>query len=241
MTILRLEDVTAGYGVIEVLRGLRLEVRQGEIVAVIGPNGAGKSTLLRTISGLIRPRRGSISFGDRVITNTRPEQIVRLGICQVPEGRHVFAGLTVEENLRIGAYTQRDPERIAEDRARVFELFPILRERREQVAGTLSGGEQQMLVIGRALMSQPKLLMLDEPSMGLAPRLVRLIFERLGDIVRTGTSILLVEQNARMALRVADRGYVIEQGAIVIEDAADRLADMDSLRAVYLGGATQTG
>jgi branched-chain amino acid transport system ATP-binding protein len=235
--ILELRDVHTFYGSIHALKGISLEVEQGEIVTLLGANGAGKSTTLRSINGLNRPRRGSIHFEGRDITHVPAHEIVRRGIAQAPEGRRLFPRMTVTENLEMGAFQRRDKTGIREDLDRVFELFPRLEERRTQKAGTMSGGEQQMCAIARALMARPKLLLLDEPSLGLAPIFV----ERIFDIVRTinaqGTSILLVEQNALMALDTARRGYVLETGRIVLADSAQALKGNEQVRKTYLGEA----
>ena len=223
------------YGEIPALKGIALEVRQGEIVALLGNNGAGKTTTLRTISGLLVPTRGSVTLEGQPLAGVAPHRVVLRGIAHVPEGRRIFNRLTVRENLMMGAYTRNDTAVIAGDLDRVFALFPRLDERITQVAGTLSGGEQQMLAIGRALMARPRLLLLDEPSMGLAPVLVEQIFDTVRDINRQGTTILLVEQNAAMALAVAQRGYVIETGTIVLSGTAAELADSPEVRRAYLG------
>ena len=230
---LEVSDVVAGYGQIMAIKGISLRVETGEIVALIGANGAGKSTMLRTISGLIRPRSGSITFQGRRIDRMAPHEIVRLGISQAPEGRAIFGRMTVLENLRLGAY-QRSGD-IDTDLDRVLTLFPRLRERTKQDGGTLSGGEQQMLAIARALMARPRILLLDEPSMGLAPVLVETIFRTVIEINREGTTILLVEQNAAMALQVASRGYVLESGAVALEASAKELRESDAVRRTYLG------
>ena len=230
---LEVSDVVAGYGQIMAIKGISLRVETGEIVALIGANGAGKSTTLRTISGLIRPRSGSITFQGRRIDRMAPHEIVRLGISQAPEGRAIFGRMTVLENLRLGAY-QRSGD-IDADLDRVLTLFPRLRERIKQDGGTLSGGEQQMLAIARALMARPRILLLDEPSMGLAPVLVETIFRTVMEINREGTTILLVEQNAAMALQVASRGYVLESGAVALEASAKELRESDAVRRTYLG------
>jgi branched-chain amino acid transport system ATP-binding protein len=234
--ILRLEDVHAAYGRIEALQGISLEVRRGEIVAMLGGNGAGKSTTLKTISGLMHPRSGRIMLEGADVTTVPAHQLVRMGIGQAPEGRRIFGRMTVTENLQMGAYTRSDHAEIAADFERVFSLFPRLLERRGQAAGTLSGGEQQMLAIGRALMARPKLLLLDEPSMGLAPNLVEQIFEIIQDINSQGTTILLVEQNAQMALQVAGRGYILQTGKIVLADTSAALAQNEQVKKAYLGG-----
>ena len=234
--MLKVEDIHVYYGAINALRGLSFHLEEGEIVALIGANGAGKSTTLKTISGLLRPRTGSITFQGEEITTTPPQNIVRNGIVHVPEGRRIFPKMTVRENLEIGAYTLTDKDLIAKNFEAVFERFPRLRERKSQYGGTLSGGEQQMLAIARALMAKPKLLLLDEPSMGLAPLLVEQIFEIIRDINEQGTTILLVEQNAQMALSIADRGYVLETGAVTIEDKAQKLLENPKVIKAYLGG-----
>jgi len=231
--ILELSDVVVRYGAVPALKGIRVEVQQGEIVALLGANGAGKTTTLRTISGLHRPTSGKIRLDGQEIERLRPHQIVRLGISHVPEGRHIFPRMTVLENLEMGAYQLRKVA--STDLERIFALFPVLAERRRQDGGTLSGGEQQMLAIGRALMNKPRLLLLDEPSMGLAPLVVQLIFGIIEEIRATGTTILLVEQNASQALRLADRGYVLETGTIVMADSADVLLHDPRVRAAYLG------
>ena len=233
--MLDLADVHTYYGNIRALRGLSLSVGRGEIVTLIGANGAGKTTTLRTILGLVRPRRGSVSFNGARLDAMSTDRIVRLGIAQSPEGRHIFPRMSVLENLELGAFVRSDRDGIAPDLERVFALFPRLRERVTQKGGTLSGGEQQMLAISRALMARPGLLLLDEPSMGLSPILVETIFRIIQDINRQGTTILLVEQNARMALRVAHRGYVIQTGRIVLHDAAAALLRSDLVRKTYLG------
>jgi branched-chain amino acid transport system ATP-binding protein len=223
------------YGGIEAVKGVSMRVDEGEMVTLIGGNGAGKSTTLKAISGVKRPSAGVIKFRGMRIDNMAAHEIVALGISQAPEGRKIFGGMTVRENLEMGAYGRKDVRGIREDFERVYTLFPLLRERDKQAGGTLSGGQQQMLAIGRALMARPKLLTLDEPSMGLAPLLVERIFELLQEIHGQGTTVLLVEQNAHMALGIADRGYVIESGAIVLEDRADRLLGNDDVRKAYLG------
>jgi branched-chain amino acid transport system ATP-binding protein len=233
--VLELTDVHAYYGNIRALRGLSLRVERGEIVTLIGANGAGKTTTLRTILGTVRARRGSVSFDGRRLDGLATDRIVRLGIAQSPEGRRIFPRMSVLENLELGAFARVDRDGIAADLERVFGLFPRLRERTAQKGGTLSGGEQQMLAIGRALMARPALLLLDEPSMGLSPILVETIFRIVQDINRQGTTILLVEQNARMALQAAHRGYVIQTGRIVLQDAAAALLRSDLVRKTYLG------
>jgi branched-chain amino acid transport system ATP-binding protein len=233
--ILELDDVHAYYGTIQALKGISIEVHEGEIVTLIGANGAGKSTTLRSINGLNHPREGTITFQGTDITDTAPHQIVRMGISQSPEGRHVFPRMSVLENLEMGAYQRENRSEISQDLDRVYTLFPRLQERRVQKAGTLSGGEQQMLAMGRALMARPKLLLLDEPSMGLAPIFVEKIFEIIREINDQGTPILLVEQNALMALETANRGYVLETGHIALADDAKALRDNEQVRKTYLG------
>jgi branched-chain amino acid transport system ATP-binding protein len=233
--VLRLDDLHVFYGEIQALKGVTLEVRAGEIVALLGNNGAGKTTTLKTISGLLAPRRGAIHLEDRPLIGTPPHDVVGLGIGHVPEGRRIFNRLTVRENLMMGAFLRHDSAGIDADLQRVFALFPRLQERIGQVAGTLSGGEQQMLAIGRALMARPRLLLLDEPSMGLAPVLVEQIFETIGEVNRQGTTILLVEQNASMALSIAQRGYVLETGSIVLTGTATALSENAEVRRAYLG------
>jgi len=233
--VLRVTDLHTYYGHVHALRGVSLTVEEGDIVALIGNNGAGKSTLLNTISGLVRPASGTIEFLGQRIDSLPSHQIVRLGISQAPEGRRVFPRSTVLENLEMGAYTRNDPQGIRRDIAALMERFPILGERKNQLAGTLSGGEQQMLTIARALMSRPKLMMLDEPSLGLMPTLVKEIFQIIQEIHEDGTTILLVEQNARKALSIANRAYVLETGEIVLEGPAHELQQMDQVRKAYLG------
>ncbi|HEY8192321.1 MAG TPA: ABC transporter ATP-binding protein [Gaiellaceae bacterium] len=233
--MLELEDVHTYYGSIQALKGVSLEVFEGEVVTLIGANGAGKSTTLRSINGLNHPRQGTIKFQGRDITQEAPHDVVKMGISQSPEGRRLFPRMSVMENLEMGAYQRSDQAGIRESLDRVFELFPRLLERKGQRAGTLSGGEQQMCAIGRALMAQPKLLLLDEPSMGLAPIFVERIFEIVVEINKQGTPILLVEQNALMALEVADRGYVMETGSIALADEAKALAQNEQVRKAYLG------
>ena len=233
--LLELQDIHAYYGNIRALKGVSLSVGRGEIVTLIGSNGAGKTTTLRTVLGTVRPLRGTVSFGGRRIDRVPTHRIARLGIAQSPEGRRIFAPMTVLENLELGAFARDDREAIPADLERVLALFPRLRDRLQQKGGTLSGGEQQMLAMGRALMARPDMLLLDEPSMGLSPILVETIFDIIRDINRLGTTILLVEQNARMALRVAHRGYVIQTGRIVLQDAASALLHSDVVRKAYLG------
>jgi len=236
MALLEVEDVHAFYGNIHALRGVSLSVEQGEIVTLIGANGAGKTTTLNTISGLVRPREGQVRLEGEDISHAPPHQIVGKGIVQVPEGRRIFARLTTEENLRMGGYSLTRPAEVAAGIERAFTMFPRLKERRHQVSGTLSGGEQQMLAIGRGLMTNPKVFLLDEPSMGLAPTLVELIFETIAAINKAGTTILLVEQNALMALGVASRGYILQTGQIVLTDTPDKLRDNNEVKRAYLGG-----
>lgn len=234
--MLKIDDINVYYGAIHALKGISLEVDEGEIVTLIGANGAGKSTTLRTISGLLKPKTGAIDFQGQDIAGVPAHEIVKRGISQVPEGRRIFAEMTVRENLDLGAFTRKDKDGIAADMKHVFELFPRLEERRDQVAGTLSGGEQQMLAMGRALMSRPKLLLLDEPSMGLAPLLIREIFNIIVDINKSGTTVLLVEQNANMALSIASRAYVLETGRITLSGPAAELAASEEVKKAYLGG-----
>jgi branched-chain amino acid transport system ATP-binding protein len=233
--LLEVEDIRTFYGNIEALKGVSLTVEEGEIVTLIGSNGAGKSTTLRSISGLNAPRSGSIRFRGREVARMAPQEIVRLGVSQSPEGRHCFPRMTVRENLDLGAYLRSDRRGITEDMDRVFELFPRLKERERQKAGTMSGGEQQMLAIGRALMAKPRLLLLDEPSMGIAPILVDRIYETIQEINRQGMTILLVEQNANHALGVSKRAYVLETGKVVLSDQSDSLRENPDVQKAYLG------
>jgi branched-chain amino acid transport system ATP-binding protein len=233
--LLELKDIRVRYGGIEAVRGVSLDVNEGEVVTLIGGNGAGKTTTLKTISGVKRLSEGAVFFRGNRIDDLKPHEVVALGICQAPEGRHIFPRMSVRENLSMGAYGRRDGKGIQEDFERVFSLFPVLKERERQAGGTLSGGEQQMLAIGRALMTRPQLLMLDEPSLGLAPLLVERIFALLGEIHEQGTTILLVEQNAQLALQLADRGYVLESGEIVLADSAQTLLVDEQVRKAYLG------
>ena len=233
--MLKVNDINVYYGAIHAIKGVSFEVNDGEVVTLIGANGAGKSTILNTVCGLLRSRTGSIEFLDKNLSNVPAHKIVELGMAHVPEGRRIFQQMTVEENLEMGAYTQSRAG-IPANLERVYEQFPRLKERRRQIAGTLSGGEQQMLAMGRALMSKPKLLMLDEPSMGLAPILVDQIFEIIQSLHKAGTTILLVEQNAQMALSVADRGYVLETGRITLSGAGEDLLKDESVKKAYLGG-----
>jgi len=235
VSLLEVTDLDVHYGAIHALRGVNIRVEEKQIVCLIGANGAGKSTTLRAISGLVRPSGGTIHFDGENITGRRAHHIVARGISQAPEGRGIFANLTVADNLEIGAYTRHDRAAIEKDRARALELFPRLRERLEQSAGTLSGGEQQMLAIARALLARPRLLLLDEPSLGLAPTVVQTIFAIIREINAAGTTILLVEQNAHMALKVAHHGYVLETGEIAMHDEAAKLAASDEVRKAYLG------
>ena len=234
--MLKIDNIDVYYGAIHALKGISLEVNEGEIVTLIGANGAGKSTTLRTISGLLKPKTGSITFLGQSIAGVRAHEIVKKGISQVPEGRRVFAEMTVMENLDLGAFVRKDKAGLQQDLKHVFELFPRLEERKNQSAGTLSGGEQQMLAMGRALMSRPKLLLLDEPSMGLAPLLIKEIFNIIVDINKSGTTVLLVEQNANMALSIANRAYVLETGRITLSGKAQDLAASEDVRKAYLGG-----
>lgn len=234
--MLKVENIDVYYGAIHAIKGISIDVPDGEIVTLVGSNGAGKSTTLRTISGLMRPKNGSILFEDKSIVGVPAHKIVGMGLCQVPEGRHVFANMTVMENLELGAYLRSDKEGIEHDLEDVFKKFPRLLERREQISGTLSGGEQQMLAMGRALMSRPRLLLLDEPSMGLAPLLVKEIFNIIKEINESGTTVLLVEQNANMALSIADKAYVLETGRIALAGTAQELASSEAVRKAYLGG-----
>ncbi|MEO1782633.1 branched-chain amino acid transport system ATP-binding protein [Enterococcus diestrammenae] len=233
--MLKIENLAVHYGMIQAVHDVSLEVKPGEIVTLIGANGAGKTTILRTISGLIRPTTGQLLFEGNDLTKTAPQKIVAAGLSQVPEGRHVFAGLSVMENLEMGAYLRKD-QGVKADYDQVFEKFPVLKERKNQDAATLSGGEQQMLAMGRALMSKPKLLLLDEPSMGLAPIFIKEIFSIIQEINAQGTTVLLVEQNAKMALSVAHRGYVLETGKIVLSGTGAELLASEEVKKAYLGG-----
>ncbi len=235
MAMLELTDVFVRYGAIEAVRGISLRAEQGEIVTLIGGNGAGKTTTLKTISGLLKPASGEIVFEGARIDQLPPHEIVKLGLCQSPEGRHIFPRMSVRENLEMGTFARRDRSEMKSDYERVFTLFPVLKDRLTQAGGTLSGGEQQMLAMGRALMARPRVLLLDEPSMGLAPMMVDRIFEIIRTINSQGTTILLIEQNAQMALQTAHRGYVIETGEIVLEDEASALLGNDRVRKAYLG------
>ena len=234
--MLRVENLAVNYGMINAVRGVNFEVNQGEIVSLIGANGAGKSTILRTVSGLIKPASGTLTYEGQNITKTNAQKIVQLGISHVPEGRHVFKGLSVRENLEMGAFLRKDRTNIEEDIQAVYDRFPVLGERQKQDASTLSGGEQQMLAMGRALMSKPKLLLLDEPSMGLAPIFIQEIFNIIQQIQAQGTTVLLIEQNAKMALSIASRGYVLETGKIVLSGTGQELLESDAVQKAYLGG-----
>jgi branched-chain amino acid transport system ATP-binding protein len=235
--MLEIKNLTVNYGACTALHGISLQIKQGDIVTLIGANGAGKTTTLKTISGLLKPRAGGILYGGKNIAGLPPHQLVKLGIAHVPEGRMVFANLTVHENLMMGAYLQRDKQAIQRELEFVFGIFPRLKEREKQIAGTLSGGEQQMLSIGRALMSQPKFLMMDEPSLGIAPLLVKTIFEKIVEINRErGITILLVEQNANLALEISHFGYVLETGRILLQDTSAALRQNPQVRSAYLGG-----
>jgi branched-chain amino acid transport system ATP-binding protein len=233
--VLELREVEVAYGNIRALKGISLTVAEGELVTLIGANGAGKSTTLKTISGLLRPKAGTLLYQDHTLDRLPPHQIVALGISHCPEGRHLFGRLTVTENLRLGAVQRRDRQEVPQDIEHVYKLFPVLKDRRAQLAGTLSGGEQQMLAIGRAMMSRPRLLLLDEPSLGLAPILVSLIFETIQQLKREGTTILLVEQNARLALDIADRAYVMETGRVTLQGPALELKHNPQVEHTYLG------
>lgn len=234
--MLKVDNIDVYYGAIHAIKGISIEVPKGEIVTLVGSNGAGKSTTLRTISGLMKPKKGTILFEDKNIVGVPAHKIVGMGLCQVPEGRHVFANMSVMENLELGAYLRNDKDGIARDLEDVFKKFPRLLERKDQISGTLSGGEQQMLAMGRALMSRPRLLLLDEPSMGLAPLLVKEIFNIIKEINESGTTVLLVEQNANMALSIADKAYVLETGRIALAGTAQELASSEAVRKAYLGG-----
>ncbi|KSU80971.1 MULTISPECIES: ABC transporter ATP-binding protein [Fictibacillus] len=234
--MLKVENINVYYGNIQALDGISLEILEGEIVTLIGANGAGKSTLLKTVSGLLKPKQGNVIYEGKTINGKAAQTIVKQGISHVPEGRRVFANMTVEENLQLGAFLRKDKEGIKQDLERVYELFPRLLERLKQQAGTLSGGEQQMLAMGRALMAKPRLLLLDEPSMGLAPLLVKTIFRIIEEINKAGTTILLVEQNANLALSIANRAYVVETGRIVLSGDAAELTSSEQVKMAYLGG-----
>ena len=234
--MLKVDNIDVYYGAIHAIKGISIEVPKGEIVTLVGSNGAGKSTTLRTIPGLMKPKNGTILFEDKNIVGVPAHKIVGMGLCQVPEGRHVFANMSVMENLELGAYLRNDKDGIARDLEDVFKKFPRLLERKDQISGTLSGGEQQMLAMGRALMSRPRLLLLDEPSMCLAPLLVKEIFNIIKEINESGTTVLLVEQNANMALSIADKAYVLETGRIALAGTAQELASSEAVRKAYLGG-----
>lgn len=234
--MLEVKNLSVHYGMIQAVRNVNFKVNEGEIVSLIGANGAGKSTILKTLSGLIHPSEGEIIYLGENIASTSAKKIVEKGLVQVPEGRHVFPGLTVKENLELGAFLRKDKEEIQKDMEAVFERFPILKERKDQDAQTLSGGEQQMLAMGRALMSRPKLLFLDEPSMGLAPIFIREIFKIIQEIQKTGTTVLLIEQNAKMALSISNRAYVLETGSVVLSGTGQELLESDEIQKAYLGG-----
>ena len=234
--MLEVKNLSVHYGMIQAVRNVNFKVNEGEIVSLIGANGAGKSTILKTLSGLIHPSEGEILYLGENIASTSAKKIVEKGLVQVPEGRHVFPGLTVKENLELGAFLRKDKEEIQKDMEAVFERFPILKERKDQDAQTLSGGEQQMLAMGRALMSRPKLLLLDEPSMGLAPIFIREIFKIIQEIQKTGTTVLLIEQNAKMALSISNRAYVLETGSVVLSGTGQELLESDEIPKAYLGG-----
>ena len=234
--MLEVKNLSVHYRMIQAVRNVDFKVNEGEIVSLIGANGAGKSTILKTLSGLIHPSEGEIVYLGENIASTSAKKIVEKGLVQVPEGRHVFPGLTVKENLELGAFLRKDKEEIQKDMEAVFERFPILKERKDQDAQTLSGGEQQMLAMGRALMSRPKLLLLDEPSMGLAPIFIREIFKIIQEIQKTGTTVLLIEQNAKMALSISNRAYVLETGSVVLSGTGQELLESDEIQKAYLGG-----
>lgn len=235
MAMLEVKDLEVYYGVIQAIKGVSFQVNQGEVIALIGANGAGKTTILHTITGLLSPKRGSVMFEGKEITKVPAHKIVSMGMAHVPEGRRVFAELSVYENLKMGAYTRKDKAEIEESLRNVYKRFPRLEERKNQMAGTLSGGEQQMLAMGRALMSKPKIILMDEPSMGLSPILVNEIFDIIRAVSESGTTVLLVEQNAKKALGIADRAYVLETGNIVLEGKAEDLLENDSIKKAYLG------
>lgn len=235
MAMLEVKDLEVYYGVIQAIKGVSFQVNQGEVIALIGANGAGKTTILHTITGLLSPKKGSVMFEGKEITKVPAHKIVSMGMAHVPEGRRVFAELSVYENLKMGAYTRKDKKEIEESLANVYKRFPRLEERKNQMAGTLSGGEQQMLAMGRALMSKPKIILMDEPSMGLSPIMVNEIFDIIRAVSESGTTVLLVEQNAKKALGIADRAYVLETGNIVLEGKAEDLLENDSIKKAYLG------
>ncbi|MCI9426678.1 MAG: ABC transporter ATP-binding protein [Eubacterium sp.] len=235
MAMLEIKDLEVYYGMIQAIKGISFQVNEGEVIALIGANGAGKTTILHTVTGLLSPKCGSVLFEGKDITKVPAHKIVSLGMAHVPEGRRVFAELTVYENLKMGAYTRKDKNEMEQTLESVYQRFPRLRERKNQLAGTLSGGEQQMLAMGRALMSHPKIILMDEPSMGLSPILVNQIFDIIEEVSKSGTTVLLVEQNAKKALAIADRAYVLETGKIVLEGDADQLMNDDSIKKAYLG------
>ena len=235
MSMLEVKDLQVYYGVIQAIKGISFEVNKGEVIALIGANGAGKTTILHTVTGLLSPKSGSVIYNGTDITKCQGHKIVSMGMAHVPEGRRVFTNLTVLQNLKLGAYTRKDKKEIEETLQLVYERFPRLEERKNQVAGTLSGGEQQMLAMGRALMSHPQIILMDEPSMGLSPIFVNEIFDIIREVSKSGTTVLLVEQNAKKALSIADRAYVLETGKIVLEGKADELLHNDSIRKAYLG------
>lgn len=235
MAMLEVKDLEVYYGVIQAIKGVSFEVNKGEVIALIGANGAGKTTILHTITGLLSPKKGSVIYEGTDVTKIPAHKIVSLGMAHVPEGRRVFADLSVYENLKMGAYTRKDKREVEESLDRVYTRFPRLKERKNQMAGTLSGGEQQMLAMGRALMSKPKIILMDEPSMGLSPILVNEIFDIIQEVSKSGTTVLLVEQNAKKALSIADRAYVLETGNIVLEGKAEDLLNDDSIKKAYLG------
>ena len=235
MAMLEIKDLEVYYGMIQAIKGISFQVNEGEVIALIGANGAGKTTILHTVTGLLSPKCGSVLFEGKDITKVPAHKIVSLGMAHVPEGRRVFAELTVYENLKMGAYTRKDKNEMEQTLESVYQRFPRLRERKNQLAGTLSGGEQQMLAMGRALMSHPKIILMDEPSMGLSPILVNQIFDIIEEVSKSGTTVLLVEQNAKKALAIADRSYVLETGKIVLEGDADQLMNDDSIKKAYLG------
>lgn len=235
MAMLEIKDLEVYYGMIQAIKGISFEVNEGEVIALIGANGAGKTTILHTITGLLSPKKGSVVFEGKDITKVAAHKIVSLGMAHVPEGRRVFAELTIYENLKMGAYTRKEKSEIEQTLSMVYQRFPRLKERKNQLAGTLSGGEQQMLAMGRALMSHPKIIVMDEPSMGLSPILVNQIFDIIEEVSKSGTTVLLVEQNAKKALSIADRAYVLETGKIVLDGDAQALLNDDSIKKAYLG------
>lgn len=235
MAMLEIKDIEVFYGMIQAIKGIDFQVNEGEVIALIGANGAGKTTILHTITGLLSPKKGAVLFEGKDITKIPPHKIVSMGMAHVPEGRRVFAQLTVYQNLKLGAYTRKDKDKIEETLQMIYKRFPRLEERKNQIAGTLSGGEQQMLAMGRALMSQPKIILMDEPSMGLSPIFVNEIFDIIKEVSNSGTTVLLVEQNAKKALSIADRAYVLETGKIVLEGNAKDLLNNDAIKKAYLG------